>query len=133
MSSGAYRQEPWEEALERSERMPERRITRSQIAVYLAYGGDADLYQIRARPDPLMSNRDWATIGKLLQHMGALATGMASEAYRSYVEAELMRLTEDEPTRNLIWAIHLTETSNGHESTSKNAQKQALQIDDGGT
>jgi hypothetical protein len=110
MSTSSYHPQPWEEALEASARRPKppkRPISRIQLAVYLAYEGNPDLYQIRSRPDPDMFNGAWGTISFLLQQMGTAESGLASEKYRAEVEAELQQLTEDDATRDLLRVLIL--------------------------
>lgn len=96
---------PWESAIEASANRPKPKVSRLQLAVYLAYGGNVDLYQIRRRPDPAMFNEAWSIISSLLQQIATAQSGLASEKYRSDVEAEVLQLTEDSATRDLLWAI----------------------------
>jgi hypothetical protein len=99
--------QPWEDALEASARRPKRKVSRLQLAVYLAYEGKGELYKFRKRPDPDMFAGAWGTIESLLQQMGTAESGLASAKYRAAVEADLQQLTEDSATRDLFWAITL--------------------------
>jgi hypothetical protein len=49
---------------------PKPPISRIQLAVFLAYEGNGDLYIIRNTPDPDMFDGAWGTINSLLQQMG---------------------------------------------------------------
>jgi hypothetical protein len=51
MSSEPYHPQPWEASLEAAVR-PKQKISRLQLAVYLTYKGDVDVYQIRKSPHP---------------------------------------------------------------------------------
>jgi hypothetical protein len=106
--SKPYERQPWEDALEEAAQRPKPPklpISRVQLAVFLAYGGNSELYLIRNRPDPDMFDGAWGTINSLLQQMGTVASGLASAKYRAEVEAELQQLTADDATRDLFWVI----------------------------
>jgi hypothetical protein len=108
MSTGSYNPQPWEEALEAAALRPKpatRPISRTQLAVFLCYEGNGDLYLIRNKPDPDMFDGAWGTINSLLQQMGIVESGLASPKYRAEVEAELQRSTVDDATRDLLWVI----------------------------
>jgi hypothetical protein len=102
----------WQERFEKSAREqearekaagPKRPVSRVQLAVYLAYEGNDEIYQ-RNRPDPDMFLGAWGTINHLMQEMGVVDSGFASATFRTEVEMRLLALTEDEPTRVLMWA-----------------------------
>jgi hypothetical protein len=101
MSNEPYHPQPWEASLEAVVR-PKQKISRLQLAVYLTYKGDVDVYQIRKSPDPAMFDDAWGTIGALLQHLSTVASDFASENYHRHVETELNELTEDGETRELL-------------------------------
>jgi hypothetical protein len=109
MTTNSYQPQPWEEALEasaeRKGRPPKRKVSRIQLAVFLAYEGNGELYLVRKRPDPDMFDGAWGTINSLLQQMGTVESGLASAKYRAEVEAEVLQLTEDDATRDLLWFI----------------------------
>ena len=81
-----------------------RPISRIQLAVFLAYEGNPELYQFN-EADPDMFDGAWGTISSLLQQMGTVESGLASAKYRAEVEAEVLKLTEDDATRDLLWFI----------------------------
>ena len=110
MNVGPYQPQPWEESLEGAVHT-RRKISRLQLAVYLAYKGNEDMYQIRRSPDPAMFDGAWRTISTLLQHLSTVASGFGSENYRRHVEAELIELTEDGETRQLLRAVVLSQGS----------------------
>jgi hypothetical protein len=108
MSTSSYHPQPWEEALEAAALRPKpanRPVSRIQLAVFLAYEGNGDLYVIRNKPDPDMFDGAWGTINSLLQQMGRVESGLASAKYRAEVEAELQRFTVDDATRDMLWVM----------------------------
>ena len=111
MNKSRLQPEPWEEALEASAHRPKPpNVSRLQIAVYLAYRGNLDLYQLRKRPDPDMFDEAWSIIDSLRQHLTTAASRSASDKYRADVETMLSDQTEDDATRNLLWAIRVNGT-----------------------
>jgi hypothetical protein len=93
----------------RQETLP--KISRLQLAVYLAYNCNGELYAIRSRPDPDMFPGAWALIDSLLQQMTIAASEYASEKYRAEVDAQVLAQTEDNATRDLLWAIRLNRST----------------------
>ena len=95
------------ETAARRPKPPKRPISRLQLAVFLAYEGNGDLYVMRKRPDPDMFDGAWGTISSLLQQMGTAESGLASAKYCAEVEAEFQQLTEDDATRDLLRVLIL--------------------------
>jgi hypothetical protein len=111
MTTNSDHPQPWEVTVEASAerlaRRPKRPISRIQLAVFLAYEGNGDLYSMRKRPDPDMFDGAWGTIDSLLQQMGTAESGLASAKYRAEVETQLQLLTEDNATRDLLRVLIL--------------------------
>jgi hypothetical protein len=111
MTTNSDHPQAWEVALEASAerlaRRPKRKVSRIQLAVFLAYGGNEDLYLMRQRPDPDMFDGAWGSISSLLQQMGTAESGLASAKYRADVEGEVQQLTEDDATRDLLRVLIL--------------------------
>jgi hypothetical protein len=102
----------WQERFEKSAREqeerdkaapPKRPVSRVQLAVYLAYDSDGEIY-LRHQPDPDMFIEAWGIISQLMQEMGIVDSGLASATFSAEVEARLLAQTTDEPTRVLMWA-----------------------------
>lgn len=96
-----------ETSAERLARRPKRKVSRVQVAVFLAYEGDGDWSSMRKRPDPDMFDAAWGTISSLLQQTGAAEPGPVSARFLADVEAELQQLTADNATRDLLRVLIL--------------------------